>query len=138
MPDGRKKNGGARKGAGRPKSDATFRTQEMRRRVLDFLDRDNNFEKILEAMMLKALSGDVKAAKELFDRGFGKAPQQITGDPDNPIEVAHNLSTKSSKLLKDLKKHEESTETKNVAGNAKASPAKGASNVGKGVTPVKG
>jgi len=29
----------------------------------------------------------IAAAKELLDRGYGKAPQAITGDPENPLVI---------------------------------------------------
>lgn len=40
-----------------------------------------------EALLAKAMEGDVTAMKEVADRVDGKVPQQIQGDPDNPLVV---------------------------------------------------
>lgn len=42
---------------------------------------------IVDAMIDKAADGDLSAAKEIFDRIDGKAPQslELSGDPDAPI-----------------------------------------------------
>lgn len=34
----------------------------------------------------------VSAAQALLDRGWGKAPQTISGDPDSPLEVINRIS----------------------------------------------
>lgn len=43
--------------------------------------------KLMDALLEKALSGDVPAIKEVFDRIDGKAPQDINvgGQDDNPL-----------------------------------------------------
>lgn len=41
---------------------------------------------LVTALVDKALTGDVAAAKEIFDRVEGKVPQVVQGDADNPIE----------------------------------------------------
>jgi len=44
-----------------------------------------------EALLAKALEGDVAAMKEVADRVDGKVPQQILGDPDNPLIVQRTI-----------------------------------------------
>ena len=45
--------------------------------------------KIMDALLEKALGGDVSAIKEVFDRIDGKAPQDINlgGQDDNPVKI---------------------------------------------------
>jgi len=43
-------------------------------------------EKVLEALYKKALKGDVRAAQELLDRGFGKASQIVDLNTKSVIE----------------------------------------------------
>jgi len=40
-----------------------------------------------EALLAKALEGDVAAMNAVMDRVEGKVPQQIQGDPDNPLVI---------------------------------------------------
>jgi hypothetical protein len=40
-----------------------------------------------EALLAKALEGDVAAMKEVADRVDGKVPVQVQGDPDNPLTI---------------------------------------------------
>jgi len=49
-----------------------------------------DIEEIAEKLVLKAKRADVPAVKELFDRLWGKAPQDVNlgGQEDNPIEVS--------------------------------------------------
>lgn len=67
--------GGKRPGAGRPKSDATIRTQLAREQLCILLEKE--VTGIFHALLLKAQDGDVQAARELFDRAWGKAPQSV-------------------------------------------------------------
>jgi len=41
---------------------------------------------IAEALVEKAIAGDVQAINAIADRLDGKAPQAIIGDPENPLE----------------------------------------------------
>ena len=43
--------------------------------------------RVAEALFRKAEDGDVAAIKELGDRIYGKAQQEITGNSDAPITV---------------------------------------------------
>jgi hypothetical protein len=50
----------------------------------------NNIPKVHRlavALLDKALEGDVTAIREVMDRVDGKVPQQIQGDPDNPLTI---------------------------------------------------
>lgn len=40
-----------------------------------------------EALLAKALEGDVAAMKEVADRVDGRVPVQVHGDPDNPLVI---------------------------------------------------
>lgn len=49
---------------------------------------------IFISLLLEALQGDAKAAKELLDRGYGKVADKIVGDPENPVEHKHTFTLK--------------------------------------------
>lgn len=67
--------GGKRPGAGRPKSQATIQAQIQREQLVELLEP--RVEKIFAALAAKAEKGDVQAAKELFDRAWGKPEQTV-------------------------------------------------------------
>jgi thioredoxin-like negative regulator of GroEL len=69
------KRGGTRPGAGRPVSTATLEAQLQRELLVKALEP--HIEAITKALVKKAKAGDVQAAKELFDRAWGKAPQNL-------------------------------------------------------------
>jgi hypothetical protein len=62
---------------GRPKSEATIRTQLARDYISEQLAKD--LPALYSSIAAKALDGDVPAFKELCDRGWGKAVQAIVG-----------------------------------------------------------
>jgi hypothetical protein len=41
----------------------------------------------VNALIAKAMEGDIAAIKEIADRVDGKVPQQMQGDPDAPLVV---------------------------------------------------
>jgi hypothetical protein len=41
-----------------------------------------------EALLARALEGDVAAMNAVMDRVEGKVPQPIAGDPDNPLVIS--------------------------------------------------
>ena len=51
-------------------------------------DKDGKtaLESVLDALYNKALKGDVRAAQELMDRGFGKSQQNITTKEEQVIK----------------------------------------------------
>jgi hypothetical protein len=65
--------GGVREGAGRKQGFAAKHAEEARRVLSEMVMRE--IEPIGAALISKAKGGDVTAARELFDRAFGKAPQ---------------------------------------------------------------
>jgi hypothetical protein len=51
----------------------------------------NNVPKVrrfAEALLARAMEGDVAAMNAVMDRVEGKVPQPIAGDPDNPLIIA--------------------------------------------------
>jgi hypothetical protein len=48
----------------------------------------NKLRDVADALVSKAIDGDIQAIKEIADRLDGKVPQGIGGDPDNPLMVA--------------------------------------------------
>jgi hypothetical protein len=72
---------------GRPKSEATIRTQMARDYIAKQLEKD--LPALYSSIAAKALDGDVAAFKELCDRGWGKPVQAIVGKDeegnDTPI-----------------------------------------------------
>jgi hypothetical protein len=71
--------GGARPGSGRKKGSTTV--PQFRNYVSD-VERKKFVEFILDSYM-----GDMRLAVWLGDQLFGKAPQPLTGDKDNPIYI---------------------------------------------------
>lgn len=69
------KKGGPRPGAGRPVASTTLETQKQREMLVKLLKP--RIKRIFEALAEKAEQGDVMAAKELFDRAWGKATQTV-------------------------------------------------------------
>jgi hypothetical protein len=72
--------GGARKGAGRPKGSTT------RPQLRDILSKKQIAVRVTKALE-KADAGDSFILKFLLEEIFGKAPQPLTGDKDNPLYI---------------------------------------------------
>ncbi len=66
------KKGGRKVGS---KAAHTLEAQELKKRLIKCFKKDA--DKIYGALIEKAKTGDVQAIKELLDRVWGKAPQQI-------------------------------------------------------------
>lgn len=76
-----------RKG-GRPKgSKASHTLQTEAGRAFVVATIAKHLGPLIDAMVEKAKKGDTQAFKELFDRGWGKSPQPLTGDKDNPVYI---------------------------------------------------
>ncbi len=77
--------GGYRPGAGRKKGFAAKSSEEARKLFAEMTMRE--IQPIAQALIIKAKNGDVAAAKELFDRSWGKAVQatEISGPRGTPI-----------------------------------------------------
>lgn len=46
---------------------------------------------VADALVEKAVGGDVPAIKEIADRLDGKVPQGIVGDEDNPVHLVQRI-----------------------------------------------
>ena len=79
--------GGKRIGAGRKVGFAAKNAEEARRVLSEMLI--DKIKPIAEALIARAEAGDVVAAKELFDRAWGKSVQstEISGKNGNPAIV---------------------------------------------------
>lgn len=79
--------GGHRAGAGRKKGFAAKNAEEARRVLSEMLV--SKIKPIAEALIARAEAGDVVAAKELFDRAWGKSMQstEISGKDGKPAIV---------------------------------------------------
>lgn len=70
---------------GRPKM------PDLKEAIAKALSDDTNgkqaIEEIIDAMKAKARKGDVKAAEFLFDRGYGKATQDVNMKQEGTTEI---------------------------------------------------
>lgn len=70
--------GGYRQGAGRKQGFAAKNAEEARRLLSERVAQE--IGPLCDALIKKAKSGDIRAIHELFDRAWGKAPQNATID----------------------------------------------------------
>lgn len=78
--------------AGRPPKEKSF--ANMLRIAINEANEDGgtNLRKVAEALVVKAMTGDVQAIKEVADRLDGKVPQAVVGDDDSdPINLVHRI-----------------------------------------------
>lgn len=47
---------------------------------------------VADALVDKAMAGDVTAIKEVADRLDGKVPQGVIGDEENPLNFVHTIT----------------------------------------------
>lgn len=47
---------------------------------------------VADALIAKAISGDVPAIKEIAERLDGKVPQAVIGDDENPLNFVHTVT----------------------------------------------
>lgn len=47
---------------------------------------------VADALITKAIGGDVAAIKEVADRLDGKVPQAVVGDEENPLNFVHTIT----------------------------------------------
>lgn len=83
-PKGHKKSGGRKKGAS---NKATKEIKDLAQVYAPAALKE------LARLMLEAESeaARVAAIKEILDRAYGKSPQAIVGDPNQPIHHAHSF-----------------------------------------------
>lgn len=84
--------GGYRAGAGRKQGFAAKNAEESRRVLSEMVMHD--IVPIGEALIAKAKDGDIAAARELFDRAFGKSQQNAKIDlsTERPLEIHFDKS----------------------------------------------
>lgn len=73
--------------AGRPPSEKTFANM-LRIAISEaHAEGGTRLRAVADALVTKAISGDVPAIREIGDRLDGKVMQQVelSGDPDNPV-----------------------------------------------------
>jgi hypothetical protein len=71
-------HGGKREGAGKKKGSKashTLQAQELKKKLIESFGAEA--DEIYKALITKAKTGDIPAIKEVLDRVWGKAPQQI-------------------------------------------------------------
>lgn len=96
--------GGARIGAGRKKGPATIEREKLKDYIAQRIAEAGPM--IVDALLDKAVTGDVPAIKELFDRGFGKPMQavEMTGkngkDLFTPSQKIRDLAAVLNELQK--------------------------------------
>ena len=74
--------------AGRPPSEKTFANM-LRVAIKEaHVDGGDKLRRVADALVDKAMTGDVPAIKEIADRLDGKVPQAVVGDDDlDPIRL---------------------------------------------------
>jgi hypothetical protein len=79
--------GGYRQNSGRKEGFSAKNAEEARRILSEMVMSE--IKPIGKALIAKAKKGDITAARELFDRAFGKAPQttKIDSDSINPTPI---------------------------------------------------
>lgn len=92
--------GGKRIGAGKPKgykAPHTLESEEVRRIYIE-MARKHGIP-VAEALLTKALTGDVQAIKEFNDRAFGKAPQSVDlTSKGNEVQLSPDIKTLAQHL----------------------------------------
>jgi hypothetical protein len=88
--------GGYREGAGRKQGYAAKAAEEARELLSEMVMRE--IKPIGESLIAKAKEGDVSAARELFDRAFGKSPQTSKIDLTQVVHPAPILSGITQRL----------------------------------------
>lgn len=80
--------GGKRPGAGRKKGHKASHTLQAEQAKAELIRMYvENIKPINQALIDKAIAGDIQAIKELHDRVFGKAPQAITGPNGKDLTI---------------------------------------------------
>ncbi|MDB5531621.1 MAG: hypothetical protein JWR51_4724 [Devosia sp.] len=77
---------------GRPPSDKTFANM-LRIAISEaHAEGGTKLRAVADALVTKAITGDVPAIKEIADRLDGKVPQAVVGDDnEDPISLRHEL-----------------------------------------------
>jgi hypothetical protein len=81
--------GGARKGAGRKKGGHNKSTLEFRDAAREHTDRAIALYVSVMDNVKYSIELRMEAANWLVERGYGKAPQEITGPNEGPVQVEY-------------------------------------------------
>ena len=76
---------------GRPPGTPNKSTQEVK----DLIAANVDFEKLVQSLAKRAMKGNLKAAKILFEYRFGRPAQQLTIKTDEPIQLVKVQVVKS-------------------------------------------
>lgn len=77
---------------GRPKKEKTFANMLLLAINEAHGEGGNKLRAVAEALVSKAITGDVQAIREIADRIDGKVAQAIVGDDDlDPVNVVHRI-----------------------------------------------
>jgi hypothetical protein len=83
--------------------------EERRRRFEAVLDPE--IEALAEALIAKALEGDVGALREALHQLVGRPPEVVRGDPERPIRiVVESISSRRREALADVEAEEAEVE----------------------------
>ena len=93
-------NGGKRLGAGRKKGSRNKVTKDVRELAQKY-GPDAVKEIARSATNAESESARVAAIRELLDRAYGKAPQAIVGDPEQPIQHRVAISWMTKELAEE-------------------------------------
>lgn len=78
--------------AGRPPSEKTFANMLRVAIKAAHGEGGTKLRAVAEALVEKAITGDVPAIKEIADRLDGKVPQAVVGDDEHdPINLVHRI-----------------------------------------------
>jgi hypothetical protein len=88
-PKGANPVGGARAGSGRPKGARNKSTLEFRNAAREHTDRAISLYVDVMDNKRYPIELRMEAANWLVERGYGKAPQEITGPNEGPVQVEY-------------------------------------------------
>ena len=71
---------------------------ELKEAIAKLLTKEKDgkqaIDEVLNALYKKAIKGDVRAAQELFDRGYGKAKQTVDAKIEHPTIIEYRNVSK--------------------------------------------
>lgn len=77
--------------AGRPPKEKSFANMLNIAIKEAHSDGRDKLRAVADALVEKAIAGDIAAIKEVADRLDGKVPQAISGDDENPLTMVHRI-----------------------------------------------
>jgi hypothetical protein len=77
-------------GKGRPKGSPNKATAELKELAREYTTEA--LDALLSVMRAADGAAKVAAAREILDRGYGKASQVIAGDSENPLQHIHSIA----------------------------------------------